>query len=150
MAMITTRMPLSLLKRQEGVYLCLLSLQEELEDADQWTPKERVWQSCGFRREFFQAEIVPTINKHSGRCVSCEGWKHSEIQGEGECIVKAKERSPFDYINFTVSIEVWTQAQEGKTLPLDICNEVQEDFVLVHKKCLLKQGGQAIKQVSKP
>jgi hypothetical protein len=35
-------------------------------------------------------------------------------------------------------------------LPLDICNEVQEDFILVRKKCLSKQGSQTIKQVLKP
>jgi hypothetical protein len=35
MTTITSRMPQSLPKGQEGVYLCLLSLQEELENEDQ-------------------------------------------------------------------------------------------------------------------
>jgi hypothetical protein len=39
--------------------------------------------------------------------------------------------------------------KKEKNLPLDIHNEFQEDFVLVHKIHLVKHGGQAIKQVSK-
>jgi hypothetical protein len=31
------------------------------------------------------------------------------VKGEGECIVKAKEQLPFDYINFTTNTKVWTQ-----------------------------------------
>jgi hypothetical protein len=31
----------------QGLYLCLLSLQEEFEDEDQWALKEGVWQSYG-------------------------------------------------------------------------------------------------------
>jgi hypothetical protein len=33
---------------------------------------------------------------------------------------------------------------------LEICNEVQKEFIVVCKKRLTKHGGQAIKQVSKP
>jgi hypothetical protein len=37
-----------------------------------------------------------------------KGWKHSRIWGKGECIVQANEQSPFNYINFTGDISVWT------------------------------------------
>ncbi len=40
--------------------------------------------------------------------------------------------------------------KKDKTPPLEICNEVQEEFVVVHKKRLTKHGGQAIKLVLKP
>jgi hypothetical protein len=33
---------------------------------------------------------------------------------------------------------------------LEICDEVQKEFIVVCKKCPTKHGGQAIKQVSKP
>ncbi len=65
-----------LLRGQEGVYLCLFSLQKKFEDDDQWTPKKGVWQICGFWRESSQIEVVPTIKKCNERCVSYEGWKH--------------------------------------------------------------------------
>jgi hypothetical protein len=48
MLVITSRMPQSLPRGQEGVYLCLLSLQEELENENQQAPKKRVCQSYGF------------------------------------------------------------------------------------------------------
>jgi hypothetical protein len=34
-------------------------------------------------------------------------------------------------------------------LPLEIRDKVEEDFVVIHKKCFTKHGGQVIKQVSK-
>jgi hypothetical protein len=67
----------SLLKGQEEVYLCSLSLQGVFENEDQWTLKERVWQSCGFQKKSSKNEIVPAIKRRNWRCVSCEGWKHS-------------------------------------------------------------------------
>jgi hypothetical protein len=33
---------------------------------------------------------------------------------------------------------------------LEICDEIQEEFVVVCKKHFMKHGGQAVKQVSKP
>ncbi len=79
LVVITTRMPQSLPRGHEGIYLCWLSLQKEFKNVDQWAPKKGVWQSCGFRRESFQAEVVPTIKKHNGGCVFYKGWKHSGI-----------------------------------------------------------------------
>ncbi len=46
--------------------MCLLSLQEELEDEDQWAPKKGVWQSYGFQRESSQTKVTPTINATKG------------------------------------------------------------------------------------
>jgi hypothetical protein len=40
--------------------------------------------------------------------------------------------------------------KKEKTSPLEIRDKVQEDFVLVCKKCLMKHGGQVVKQVLKP
>jgi hypothetical protein len=31
--------------------------------------------SWGLRKESFQVEIILTIQKRSGGCVSCKGWK---------------------------------------------------------------------------
>jgi hypothetical protein len=39
--------------------------------------------------------------------------------------------------------------KKEKTLPLEICDEVQEEFVVVCKKHFMKHGGQSVKQVSK-
>jgi hypothetical protein len=39
--------------------------------------------------------------------------------------------------------------KKEKTLPLEIHDEVQEEFIVVRKKRLMKHGGQTIKQVSK-
>jgi hypothetical protein len=86
-------MPQSMLRRQ-GVYLCLLSLQEELEDADQWAPKTGVWQSCGFQMESSQTEVVPTIKKCGGGCVPCEGWKHMEYRVKVNALSKPRSYHP--------------------------------------------------------
>ncbi len=147
--MITTRMPQSLSKGQEKVYLCLLSLQEELKDADQWAAKEGVWQSCGFQKESSQAEVVPTIKKHSGGCVSCEGWKHSEYRAKVNALLKPRSGCPSTTLVLQPVNKFKHKHKHEKTLPLEIRDKVQEDFVFVHKKCLTKHGGQAIKQVSK-
>jgi hypothetical protein len=40
--------------------------------------------------------------------------------------------------------------KKEKTLPLEIHDEIQKDFILVRKKHLTKHGGQVIKRVSKP
>ncbi len=39
--------------------------------------------------------------------------------------------------------------KKEKTPPLDICEEVQNEFIVVHKKCLTKHGSQIVKQISK-
>jgi hypothetical protein len=31
--------------------------------------------------------------------------------------------------------------KKEKTLPLEICDKVEEDFVVIHKKCFMKHGG---------
>ncbi len=40
--------------------------------------------------------------------------------------------------------------KKEKIASLEICNEVQKDFIDVHKKCFTKHGGQTFKQVLKP
>jgi hypothetical protein len=40
--------------------------------------------------------------------------------------------------------------KKEKTLPLEVHDKVQEDFVVVREKHFTKHGGQAIKQVLKP
>jgi len=39
--------------------------------------------------------------------------------------------------------------KKEETPPLEICNKVQEEFVVACKKCLTKHGSQTIKQVLK-
>jgi len=41
------------------------------------------------------------------------------------------------------------KCKKEKTLPLKICDKAQEDFVVVCKQRLTKQGSQIIKQISK-
>jgi hypothetical protein len=52
---------------------------EEFEDEDQWALKKGVTQNYVFQKESSQTKVVATIKKCSGRCVSCEGWKHFGI-----------------------------------------------------------------------
>jgi hypothetical protein len=40
--------------------------------------------------------------------------------------------------------------KKEKTPPLDICDKVQKEFVVVRKKCFTKHEGQVVKQVLKP
>jgi len=40
--------------------------------------------------------------------------------------------------------------KKEKTLPLEICDKLEKDFIVIHKKYFTKHGGQVIKQVSKP
>ncbi len=66
--------------KKEFIYVyCLLSLQEEFENEDQWALKKGVTQNYGFWRESSQTKVVATIKKCSGGCVSFERWKHSGI-----------------------------------------------------------------------
>ncbi len=37
-----------------------------------------------------------------------------------------------------------------ETAPLEIHDKIQKEFVVVHKKCCTKHGGQPVKQVPKP
>jgi hypothetical protein len=39
--------------------------------------------------------------------------------------------------------------KKEETPPLEICNKIQEEFVIACKKCLTKHGSQTIKQVLK-
>jgi hypothetical protein len=64
----------SLSRGQEGIYLCLLSIQKKLENDDQWALKKGAWQSCGFQKESFQTEVVPIIKKRKRGCSFCKGW----------------------------------------------------------------------------
>jgi hypothetical protein len=40
--------------------------------------------------------------------------------------------------------------KKEKTPPLEICDKVQKEFVVVRKKCFTKHEGQTVKQVLKP
>jgi hypothetical protein len=40
--------------------------------------------------------------------------------------------------------------KKEETPPLEIHDKVQKEFVVVHKKCCTKHGGQPVKQVLKP
>jgi len=40
--------------------------------------------------------------------------------------------------------------KKEETPPLEIHDKVQKEFVVVHKKCCTKYGGQPVKQVPKP
>jgi hypothetical protein len=42
------------------------------------------------------------------------------------------------------------KCKKEKTLPLEVHDEVEKKFVVVHKKYFTKHGGQVVKQVLKP
>jgi hypothetical protein len=64
----------------------------------------------------------------------------------------SKPRSSCALITLTLQLIHTSKhkCKKEKTPPLDIHDKVQKEFVVVHKKCLTKHEGQAIKQVSKP
>ncbi len=51
---------------------------------------------------------------------------------------------------FLQLIQMFKHNHKEKTPPLEICDKVQKEFVVVWKKCFTKHEGQAVKQVLKP
>jgi hypothetical protein len=137
-------------KGQEGVYLCLLSLQKELENENQWISKEGVWQSYGFQRESSQTKIVPTIKNTMKSVHFAKGGNILKYKAKTNPLSKLRNSCPFITLTLQLVHMSKHKCKKEKTPPLEICDKVWKEFVVVHKKCLTKHEGQVVKQVWKP
>ncbi len=137
------------LLRAQGVYLCLLSLQKELEDEDQWTPKERVWQRYDSKRNPLKLKLYPPLRNATKGVYLANGGNILKYKVKTNPFLKPRSNLLLIRLALQLVQKFEHKRKKEKNLPLDIHNEFQEDFVLVHKIHLMEHGGQAIKQVSK-
>ncbi len=116
-------------------------MQEELENENQWALKERVCQSCGFWKEYFQTEVVPTIKKR-------RVWNIIDYRAMVNALLKPRSNRPFTTLALQPTQKFEHKRKKENTPPLEIRDKVQEDFV-VHKKHFTKHGNQVVKEVLK-
>ncbi len=73
-----------------------------------------------------------------------------EYRVKANQLSKPKSIRPSTTLGFQLIQKYEHEHKKEKTPPLEIHDKVQEDFIVVYKKCLTKHGGQVVKQVSKP
>jgi hypothetical protein len=100
-------------------------------------------------RNPFKLKLYPPLRNATKGVYLAKGGNILEYRVKANALLKPKSGRP----SITLVLQLVQTSKhkcKEKTPPLDIHDEIQEEFVVVHKKHSMKHGGQAIKQVPKP
>jgi hypothetical protein len=73
-----------------------------------------------------------------------------EYKAKANALSKPRNSHPSTTLTLQLVHAFEHKHKNEKTPPLEICDEVQKEFIFVCKKCLTKYGGQAITRRKKP
>jgi len=90
----------------------------------------------------------PLINAMEGVYIA-KGGNILEYKAKVNALSKPRNNWPLITLVLQPVQTYGHKREKEKTLPLEIHDKVQEDFIIVCKKRLIKHGGQTIKQVLK-
>jgi len=101
-------------------------------------------------RNPFKLKLYPPLRKTVKGAYIVKGGNILEYNAKENALSKPKNSRPSIALVLKPVQMYKHKRNKEKIASLEIRNEVQKDFVVVHKKCLTKHGGQTIKQVLKP
>jgi hypothetical protein len=103
-----------------------------------------------FERNPFKLKLYPPLKNVVEDVYIVKGGNILEYRANMNALSKPRNNC----LSITLALKLVQtykhKCKKEKTSPLEICNEVQKDFVVVRKKCLTKHGGQTVKQILKP
>jgi hypothetical protein len=103
-----------------------------------------------FERNPFELKLYPPLRKMVEGVYIVKGGNSLEYWAKENALSKPKNSHPSIALVLKPVQMYKHNRKKEKTASLEIRNEVQKDFIIVHKKCLTKHGGQTFKQVLKP
>jgi hypothetical protein len=103
-----------------------------------------------FERNPFKLKLYPPLRKTTEGVYIVKGGNILEYRVKENALSKPKNSRLSIALVLNLVQMYKHKRKKEKTASLEIHNEVQKDFIVVHKKCLTKHGGQTIKQVLKP
>jgi hypothetical protein len=103
-----------------------------------------------FERNPFKLKLYPPLRKVAKGVYIVKGGNILEYKANVNALSKPRNSRPSITLTLKLVQTYKHKRKKEKTSPLEICNKVQKDFIVVCKKCLTKHGGQTIKQVLKP
>jgi hypothetical protein len=101
-------------------------------------------------RNYFKLKLYPPLKNATKGVYIVKGGNIMEYRVKVSAFFKQKNSRRLTTLTLQPIQTSKHKLKKEKAPPLDICNEVQKEFVVACKKCLMKHGGQAVKQVLKP
>jgi hypothetical protein len=95
-------------------------------------------------------KLYPPLRNAMKRVYLAKGGNILEYRAKANALSKPMSNHPSITLTLQPVQNSKHKHKKEKALPLDIHEKVQEDFVLVRKKYLMKHGHHAVKQVLKP
>jgi len=84
---------------------------------DQWILKERVWQSCGFRKESSQTNVIPTIKKCNRSVCLMKGGNIIKYRVKANALSKPRSNCPSTTLVLQLIQKFKHKHEKEKTLP---------------------------------
>jgi hypothetical protein len=95
-------------------------------------------------------KLYPPLKNAIENVYLVKGGNTLEYRAKANALSKQRGNHPSTTLVLQPKQTFTHEHKKEKTSPLHIHDEVQKEFVVVHKKCFMKPRGQTIKQVSKP
>jgi hypothetical protein len=103
-----------------------------------------------FKGNPLKLKLYPPLKNVVKGVFLVRGGSILEYKAKVDALSKPRSSCPSTTLTLQPIQKSEHKCKKEKSLPLGIRDKVQEDFILVCKKCLTKHGGQIVKQVSKP
>jgi len=92
-------------------------------------------------RNPLKLKLYPPLKNATKGVYFAKGQNIFEYKAKANALSKPRSCHPLTTLALQLVQKFEHKQKKEKTLPLEICNKVQEGFVLVRKKCLTKHGG---------
>jgi hypothetical protein len=102
-----------------------------------------------FKGNLFKLKLYPPSRNIAKGVYLAKGGNIPKYRVKVNTLSKPRSDRPLITLALQPIQKFGHKCKKEITPPLEIRDEVQEDFVCVYKKCFTKHGGQAVKQVSK-
>jgi hypothetical protein len=99
-------------------------------------------------RNPLKLKLYPTLRNATEGVYLVKGGNILKYRAKVNALSNPRSNHPSTTLTLQ-PIQTFEHKCKEKTPPLEICDEVQEEFIVVHTKRLTKHGSQAVKQVSK-
>ncbi len=93
----------------------------------------------------FKLKLYPPLKNATEGVYLAKGENILEYKVKTNALSKPRNSCPSITLALQPIQTFEHKCKKEKTPPLDICDKVQKEFVVVHKKRLMKHGGQVIK-----
>jgi hypothetical protein len=102
-----------------------------------------------FKRNLLKLKLYPPLKNTTKNVYFVKGGNILEYKAKKDAFSKPRNSCPLITLTLQLVHMSKHKCKKEKTPPLEICDKIQKEFIVVHKKCLTKHEGQIIKQVSK-